>query len=74
MVKVRLLILSAFAVMLSLMPAPADARYCLRRNGSVGQGRCDFITRQACMRIAKVSRATCRPASPRFQLDPARMR
>lgn len=63
----------AFILVPILLP-PVDARYCLRRTGSIGQGRCDFSTRQACMRIASVSRATCHPASPRFHHDPSRVR
>jgi len=64
--KVCSLVFSAFIVMLVLMPTPVDARYCLRRVGSIGPGRCDFSTRQACMRIASVSRATCNRSSPTF--------
>ncbi|WP_354224965.1 DUF3551 domain-containing protein [Bradyrhizobium sp. F1.4.3] len=64
----------AFARSWSLKPSARDARYCLRRAGSIGQGRCDFSTRQACMRIAAASRATCHAASTRFHLDLARMR
>lgn len=72
--KLCRLIPIAFVLMLLLPAAPVDARYCLRRTGSVGQGRCDFSTRQACMRTASVTRAACHPASPRFHLDPSRMR
>ena len=45
--KACLLIFSAFIVTLALVPTPVEARYCLRRTGSIGPGRCDFSTRQA---------------------------
>jgi hypothetical protein len=59
--KVHRLFPIAFILVLILPSAPVDARYCLRRAGSIGQGRCDFSTRHACTRIAAASRATCIP-------------
>ena len=72
--KACLLVFGAFIVMLVLMPTPVDARYCLRHAGSIGPGRCDFTTRQACRRIASVSRATCSRSSPTFHHSHSRMR
>lgn len=75
--KVCLLVMSALIVMPILLPTPVDARsdlWCLRRAGSIGPGRCDFSTRQACMRIASVSRATCSRRSPTFHHSPSRLR
>ena len=68
------LVFNAFIAMLVFMPTPADARYCLRRAGSLGHGRCDFTTRQASMRIASASRATCGPSSSTFHHSPSRLR
>jgi len=56
--KACLFIVGAFAVMLALQTMPVDARsnsYCLLRSGAIGQGRCDFSTREQCMRIAAES-------------------
>jgi hypothetical protein len=75
--KAFLFVVGAFAVLLALQPAPADARsnsYCLRRAGSIGPGRCDFSTRQQCMRIASASNATCSRNSRSFHHSPSRTR
>jgi hypothetical protein len=72
--KACLLVFSAFIVMLVLMPTPVDARYCLHRAGSIGPGRCDFSTRQACMRIAAALPATCSRNSTTFHHSRSRVR
>ncbi|MCP4618307.1 MAG: DUF3551 domain-containing protein [Bradyrhizobium sp.] len=72
--KACLFVAGGFFAMLVLWPAPVDARYCLHRPGSISQGRCDFSTRQQCMRIASASRGTCSPSSKTFRHSPSRVR
>ena len=72
--KTYLLAIGALIVMLALPATPVDARYCLRRTGSVGPGRCDFSTREQCMRVAAALPATCRRQNPTFHHSPSRVR
>jgi hypothetical protein len=72
--KTCLLAIGALMVVLALPPTAADARYCLRRTGSIGPGRCDFSTREQCMRVAAALPATCRRQNSTFHHSPSRAR
>jgi len=72
--KTCLLAISIFVAALAPLPTPVDARYCLRRTGSIGAGRCDFSTREQCMRVAAALPATCRRQNSTFHHSPSRAR
>ena len=75
--KAFVFVIGACAALLALQPMPAEASsnsYCLRRAGSVGPGRCDFSTREQCMRIASALNATCSRRSRSFHHSPSRTR